>query len=156
MKTTNQEKMLVLLLRVSGIASIIGGPIIVFGIPFFRESNLLPSVALALQETGVAIPALQQVLGVFLFGLGILLLRSLSDIRSYSAFIMMEVYAHLAIGAVMAFNLFFHDISSLLIELVLILSLVLDGGWGLLVLWLMSSLGYSNQRESTYQSSYSH
>lgn len=140
----SKEGILKLLIFGAGVTALFGGPLFIFGIPMVREATTFPlsEIAKALNEVGVMIPVMEQILGIFLFGCGVLLCLAANDIERYLPFVLMDAVAHVAIGFVTAYNLFFLEVSSILVQLTITASLVLDTLWGLVVLALLHSLGY--------------
>lgn len=130
-----QLKLLKLLILMAALTEFVLGPAFIFGAPLVKDIGFLNSV-------GIGQPVIIQVLGLFLLGFGALLYLSLKDIDRYVPFLVMDALAHLGIGLVDGYNLYAYEASSVLITLALWGSLVADTLWGLMVLFLLQSLGF--------------
>ena len=136
------EKLLKLLILMAAVTEFILGPLFIFGAPFLQD---LPGA----REVVGTVPVIPQILGLFLLGFGYLLLLSLKDIERFVPFLLVDAVVHLGIGLVDAYCLLVFQFDSVLVSLGLWVSLVVDTGWGVLVLYGLYSLGYVGNREQT-------
>ena len=130
-----KEKLLRFLILMAALTEFILGPAFIFGAPFLKDFPATFGVI-------GSVPLIPQILGLFLLVFGYILLLSPKDIERVVPFLVADAVIHLGIGFVDAYNLIAFQIDSFLVVLAIWVSLVVDTGWGVLVLYLLYSLGY--------------